>query len=70
MGEVEVPRSCSRLYANPDEDPVEFELSFSVEARAVVGDESTTASGVLLRGSHVGVVERSVCIKKSGPVAE
>ena len=39
------------MYANPDEDPVELELSLSVEARAVVGDESTAASRVLARGS-------------------
>jgi hypothetical protein len=39
------------LYANPDEDAVELELSVSVEARAVVGDESTAASKVLSRGS-------------------
>jgi hypothetical protein len=38
-------------HANPDEDPVELELSLSAEARAVVGDESTAASRVLARGS-------------------
>ena len=39
------------MYANPDEDAVELELSVSVEARAVVGDESTAASRFRLRGS-------------------
>ena len=39
------------MYANPDEDAVELELSVSVEARAVVGDEPTAASKVLSRGS-------------------
>ena len=39
------------MYANPDEDAVELELSVSVEERAVVGDESTAASRVLARGS-------------------
>ena len=39
------------MYASPDEDAAEFETSLSVEARAVVGDESTAASRVLLRGS-------------------
>jgi len=37
--------------AEADKDPVELELSVSVEARAVVGDESTAASRVLARGS-------------------
>ena len=61
------------LYANHEEVAVELELSLSVEARAVVGDESTAASRNLgssrAAATHAAVVEQSVCIETGGPVA-
>ena len=57
------------LYANPDEDAVELELSVSAEARSWAMSRRRLLGSSRAAATHAAVVEQSVCIETSGPVA-